>query len=75
MCKKKPIPAVDGHRAAGHSALAARHLRYCVLMKVEIYCFTPPDSRPDISWKLPLLSSVERGNLGLHKGRHLVKFA
>jgi hypothetical protein len=44
-------------------------------MKVEIYCFTPLDSRPDISWKLPLLSSVERGNLGLHKGRHLVKFA
>jgi hypothetical protein len=64
-------------------------------MKVEVYCFTPPEStlcylpetathwkhrqdrnlRLDISWKLPLLSSVDRGNLGLHKGRHLVEFA
>jgi hypothetical protein len=67
-------------------------------MKVETYCFTPPDTllpsnlcylpetaahrkhrqdrnlHLDISWKLPLLSSVYSGNLGLHKGRHLVEF-
>jgi hypothetical protein len=68
-------------------------------MKVEIYCFTPPDTLLRLTYvtclkrrhigstgkieicvlifrgSLPLLSSVDSGNLGLHKGRHLVEFA